>query len=266
MTQSSWNLRHNTPQSTQLRSVDVTQEFEQSKHPIHEELKEIFRQAKRAESPQERKRLRREGLRRMMAAPAQCFWAGYPPQYRDDLRYLEAANYAWDYIERKIHGKIRGRGTAEEKAYDPDKGASPITLWNQSCKGRYEDIRTQQNEWINPNPIDPRTGELLNIDDLPQPELEDNLSASERIYQVRQIVEADAEGKYKNHHVRKTPPPPITIQAAMLAICDITLRGEKWTLKKLAQQFGIPEGTINGKPKKTIGKFFREIGEIIRSN
>ncbi|CDM93729.1 protein of unknown function [Limnospira indica PCC 8005] len=46
----------------------------------------------------ERKRLRREAMRMMIAAPEHCFWKGEPPQYRDDLIYIEATAAAWDWI------------------------------------------------------------------------------------------------------------------------------------------------------------------------
>lgn len=232
----------------------------------HEELKEIFRQALRAKSKTKRKRLRNEGLRKMVAAPEKCFWGGRPPQYRQDLLYIEAANKAWDYIERKIHGNIRGKGTAEEKAYDPDQGdASPITLWNIRCENEYNDLHQQQQPFIRTNPIDPRTGEPLNIDSVPQPDAEeDTIPADELIAQARQMIEADAAGKYQNHYVRQDPPPPITIQAAMLFICDITARGTKWTLAKVARHFNIPPGVMNGRPRQLIKDFFREIGDRLR--
>ena len=227
--------------------------------PVHEELKEIFRQALRAKSAKERKRLQRQGFLKMWEAPRECFWLGEPPHYDEDLLYIEAANKALDYIERKIHGNIRGQGTAEEKMYDPDKGdGSPITLWNIRCKGEYKDLQKQQPSFVR---IDARTGEAFNIEEVPQ-----EASESEDIVEkVRQIIAEDAEGKYKNSYVRQTPPPPITIQDTMLEICHMTAAGEKWTLAKVAQRFDIPPGVMNGNPRQMIKSFFREIGEMIRA-
>jgi hypothetical protein len=226
--------------------------------PVHEELKEIFRQALRAKSAKERKRLQRQGLLKMWEAPRECFWLGEPPHYDNDLLYIEATYKAWDYIERKIHGDIRGKGTTEEKKYDPDKGdASPITLWNKRCKGQYRDLQSKQPPFVS---IDARTGEAFDIEEVAQ-----ESSPPDIVEKVRQIIEEDAEGKYQNSYVRQTPPPPITIQDAMLEICRITACGEKWTLEKVARRFDISPGVMKGKPRQTIKLFFREIGEMIRA-
>ncbi len=232
-------------------------------HPIHEELKEIFRQAKRATSEKERKRLIRQGMNRMMTAPPQCFWPGMPPQYRDDLIYIEAAAVAWDYIERKIYGNIRGKGTAEEKAYDPDKdnAASPITLWNIRCEGEYKDRLERERRLIDPNPKSKNPDEDFNIDDVPQPQPE--LSSAELIEENRQIIAQDAEGKYRNTFVRQNPPPPITAQEVMLEICDRVSRGEDWTLKILAEHFNVPRGTMNAAWARDLKPLLRGIGNIL---
>jgi hypothetical protein len=229
----------------------------------HEELKEIFRQALRAKSKKERLRLQRKGMDMIAKASEKCFWPGMPPKYRHDPLYIEAAQTAWEYITRKIYGKLE-RGDI----YDPDKGnASPISLWNQRCEGAYLDLlRNQQKEQklINPNPIDSRTGEPLNMDDVA-----DDVAASEDdktswLYQVREIIQQDAEGIYRNSFVRKKPPPPITAQAALLEICDRTSRGEKWEYDNLAQHFSIPKGTMRSAWSRTLLPLLREIGDRLR--
>lgn len=234
-----------------------------TEHCPHEELKEIFRQALRAKSEKERKRLRQEGLRKMAAAPEKCFWLGMPPKYRHDPLYIEAAQNAWVDITCKIYGTSK-----RADIYDPDKGdASPITLWNNRCEWAYLDLlRNQQKEQklINPNPIDSRTGEPLNIDDVA-----DDVAASEDdktswLYQVREIIQQDAEGIYRNSFVRKKPPPPITAQAALLEICDRTSRGEKWTLKILAEHFNVPPGVMNSAWSRTLLPLLREIGDRLK--
>jgi hypothetical protein len=226
----------------------------------HEELKEIFRQALRAKSAKERLRLRRKGLRKMAAAPEKCFWLGMPPKYRHDPLYIEAAQNAWVDITCKIYGTSK-----RADIYDPDKGnASPITVWNNRCEGAYLDLlRNQQKEQklINPNPIDSRTGEPLNIDDVA-----DDVAASEDdktswLYQVREIIQQDAEGKYSNNFVRKKPPPPITAQAALLEICDRTSRGEKWTNKILAEHFNISPGTMYAAWTRQLKPLLQKMGD-----
>ncbi|WP_199245848.1 hypothetical protein [[Phormidium] sp. ETS-05] len=234
-------------------------------HPIHEELKEIFRQAKRATSEKERKRLIRQGINRMMTAPQSCFWPGMPPQYRDHSLYIEAAEVAWDYIKRKIYGNVRGQGTAEEKAYDPDhdKAASPITLWNMRCEGEYKHRLERERGLIDPNPPSKNPDEGFNIDDVPDPPLDDS---EEIIRQVREIIQQDAEGKYSKKFVRKTPPPPITAQEVLLEICDRVSRGEDWTIKILAEHFNIDKpGTMNSAWSRTLSPLLREIGDILKN-
>lgn len=231
----------------------------------HEELKEIFRQAKRAKSEKERKRLIRQGINRMMTAPQSCFWPGMSPQYRDHSLYIEAAEVAWDYIERKIYGNVRGQGTAEEKAYDPDhdKAASPITLWNMRCEGEYKDRLEKERELIAPPPTGNGPDEGSDIYRVPEPGREK--SPEELIQEVREIIQQDAEGIYRNTFVRQNPPPPITTQEVLLEICDRASRGEKWTLKILADHFGTPRGTMNAAWAHTLSPLLREISDYIET-
>ncbi|HIK10133.1 MAG TPA: hypothetical protein IGS52_07680 [Oscillatoriaceae cyanobacterium M33_DOE_052] len=235
-------------------------------HPIHEELKEIFRQAKRATSEEKRKRLIRQGMNRMMTAPPQCFWPGMPPQYRDDLIYIEAAAVAEDYIERKIYGDIRGKGTAEEKAYDPDQddAASPITLWNKRCEGEYKSRLARERRLIDPNPKPKNPDEDFNMDDVAQAPPPPEPSPEKIIRQAREIIQKDAEGKCRNTFVRQQPPPPITAQEVLLEICDRTSRGEKWTLKILAEHFNVPRGVMNAAWSRHLKPLLRYIGNILR--
>jgi hypothetical protein len=243
-------------QSNHLRIVPMAEN-----HSIHKELKEIFRQAKREKSAKERLRLLREGIRKMAEAPDKCFWPGVAPQYRDDLLYIEASAYAWDYIERKIYGKVRGKGTAEEKAYDPDKGdGSPIALWNISCKGKYEELRAQQQDLIHPHPKGKDPDQPFNIDDLSGQE--DDISVLELI---REEFETDPTGELSNSFVRQNPPPPITAQAVLLKIYDLTSRGEKWTNKILAEHFKIKTGTMNSAWSLTLLPLLREIGDRLKN-
>ncbi|MBK4732070.1 hypothetical protein JJD41_19660 [Oxynema sp. CENA135] len=229
-------------------------------HPIHEQLKEIFRQALHTSSPKERKRLRRKGLHLMMQAPKECFWRGYAPLFDNDLLYLEASDKAWEYIERKINGRIRGKATAQEKAYDPDKGdASPLTLWNRRCKGIYKDLRQKQKESIHPHPKDPRTGEALDINTVEaEPE---SVPLLER---VREELETDPTGVLKTTWVRKTPPPPITAQQVLLKLYDLASCGEKWTLSKLAKAFDLPAGSMNSTWKRKLKPLLEEMGDRLR--
>lgn len=185
----------------------------------------------------------------MMNAPKECFWRGYPPHYEDDLLYVEASIDAWDYIKRKIHGDIRGSGTAEEKAYDPDKGdASPLTLWNINCKGAYEDKRQERKDLIQETRLE--AGEMAQADDEPS-----------RLEKVRQEFELDPTGVLTTNFVRQTPPPPITVQSVLLCIYDYASCGEKWTLKQLAEEFNVPPGVMNGAWSRTIRPLLAEMGE-----
>ncbi|WP_139240639.1 hypothetical protein [Geitlerinema sp. PCC 9228] len=225
-----------------------------SPHPIHEELKEIFRQALRAESEKERASLIRKGIGKMRAAPDRLFWC--PPNLEDELLYFQAVDDAWDYIERKIHGDIRGKGTTEEKKYDPDKGdASPITLWNRRCEKVYRGLQQDQPQFVS---IDARTGEAFNIEEVPQP-ASNQPSVSELLERVRQVLEEDAEGKYKNSYVRKTPPPPITAQQVFLEIYRRCVAGEQWTIQLLAEHFEVKEGTMNSAWSRKLRPLLQEV-------
>ncbi|MEB3828595.1 hypothetical protein [Phormidium sp. CCY1219] len=229
-------------------------------HPIHEELKGIFREALRAKSAKARKRLRKQGLRRMMQAPPGCFWRGEAPQWDNDLLYLEASHRAWDYIERKINGEIRGKGTAAEKAYDPDKGgASPITLWNKYCKGEYRRFRQEHQASIHSHPRDARTGERLNLDEVAVPD-----GDIPRLELVREEFETDPTGELRRTYVRKSPPPPITAQAVLLKIYDCASCGEKWTLKTVAAAFDMPPGAMNSAWSRTLNPLLKRMGDRLR--
>ena len=238
-----------------------------TEHCPHEELKEIFRQALRAKSEKERKRLRQEGLRKMAAAPEKCFWLGMPPKYRHDPLYIEAAQNAWVDITCKIYGTSK-----RADIYDPDKGdASPITIWSQRCEGAYLDLckgKQKEQTWI--KPIDSGTEDSPTIDDIPALEDEQplfKLIRQERldlIPKIREIIQQDAEGKYSNKFVRKKPPPPITAQAALLEIFDRTSRGEKWEYDNLAQHFNIPKGTMRSAMTLKVLPLLREIGDRLR--
>lgn len=223
---------------------------------IHEQLKDIFRRALQAESPQDCQRLRRKGLNIMMNAPKVCFWRGYAPHYENDLLYVEASIDAWNYFERKIYGDIRGSGTAEEKAYDPDKGdASPLTLWNIRCKGAYEDKRQERKDLIQETPRD-RLGRRLDAGEMAQADDEPS-----RLEKVRQEFELDPTGALKTNFVRQTPPPPITVQSVLLRIYDYASCGEKWTLKQLAKEFNVSPGVMNGAWSKTIRPLLDQMGD-----
>lgn len=229
----------------------------------HEELKEIFRQALRA-SGKKRDRLRREGINKMMTAPEHCFWPfseKKSQKFCDEERYIKASDIAWDYIERKIYGDVRGQGTAAEKAYDPDKGdRSPIEVWNFKCKKEYENLHQNPKHITPPNPIDPRTGEPLNVSDVAQPTDEIPL-----LELVRQEIETDPTGELNNSFVRQKPPPPITAQAALLEIYDRVSRGEKWTNKILAEHFNVPPGVMNSAWSRTLKPLLREIGDRLKN-
>ena len=225
---------------------------EDSKCP-HEQLKDIFRRALKAKSAKERKRLRREGMQLMMAAPEDCFWKGEPPQYRDDLLYIEAAEVAWDYIERKIHGNVRGG-----EVYDPDieNAASPLTLWNTRCKGEYQDRLNRERQLIDNNPKKPDPDEPYNIDNAPPPPVDIPL-----LEYIRQEIENDPTGELRSSFVRQNPPPPITVQDALLVIYDRVSRGEKYTLKLVAEHFNIPPGVVNAAWSRTISPLLKKMGD-----
>ena len=212
------------------------------KHPIHEELKEIFRQALRETDPTKRKQLRLEGIRRTLAAPSDLFWKPKPESEMNQFLYEEAWLGAWDYFERKVHGEIRGKKRTEEKAYDPDKGdGSPITLWNKACKKKYNGfLKTPPQRQV--TPIDYRTGEPKDMDDFAAPTKRQSID--ELMLKIQALIEEDCEESFQKTCIRKTPPPPITCHAVLLAIVKHTINGEKWTKSSLAIEFGIPEQTM----------------------
>ena len=219
----------------------------------HEQLKDIFRRALKAKSAKERKRLRREGMQMMMKAPEDCFWPGERPQYRDDLLYIEAAAVAWDYIERKINGNVRSG-----EVYDPDieNAASPITLWNTRCKGEYKDRLKKRRELINDNPKKPDPEKPYNIEYEPQPSVD-----IPRLERIRREIENDPTGELRSSFVRQNPPPPITVRDALLVIYDRVSRGEKYTLKLIAEHFNIPQGVMNAAWSRTISPLLKKMGD-----
>jgi hypothetical protein len=223
---------------------------------IHEELKEIFRQALQAKSPQEQKYLQQQGMKKMLtawASPKNPFWKGYPPQYNDDLLYIEAASIAWDYIERKIYGNVRGR-----EAYDPDGGGSPITLWNIRCKGEYKNnLENRRIIDTSVTTADPDTA--YGIEDIQQP-----VSYIPRLELIRQEIENDPTGELRGAFVRKTPPPPITAQEALLVIYDRTACGEKWTYAIVAKYFNIAEGTFRTAWRRTLEPLCKKMADRIK--
>ncbi|QYX30520.1 hypothetical protein [Sphaerospermopsis torques-reginae] len=228
------------------------------KSPIHDELKEIFRRALQEESPEERKELQRRGMARMLEAPKKCFWP-HQRQLHDllsnDLLYIEAANVAWDYIERKIYGNVR-RG----EAYDPDKGGgSPITLWNKRCKGEYLNRRKKQHDLIETTFTTPNS-------DTPYGIIEQQPLDVPLLELVRQEIENDPTGELRSAFIRQTPPPPITAQEALLVIYDRTACGEKWTNAILAEHFNIAEGTVLSAWGRTLKPLLKKIGDRIRDS
>ncbi|MDT9189399.1 MAG: hypothetical protein P5681_16430 [Limnospira sp. PMC 894.15] len=201
----------------------------------------------------ERKRLRREAMRMMIAAPEHCFWKGEPPQYRDDLIYIEATAAAWDYIDRKIHGNVRGG-----EVYDPDidNAASPFTLWNIRCKWAYQDILKKRRQLIDDHPPTPDPETPYNIENEPQPSVD-----IPRLQRIRREIENDPTGELRSSFVRQTPPPPITVQDALLFIYDCVSRGEKYTLKLVAEHFKIPPGVVNSAWSRTISPLLKKMGD-----
>ena len=213
---------------------------------IHEELKEIFRQALQAKSPQEQRKLRQKGMEKMYTAPKKYFYSGLPPRYRNDPLYIEAADIAWYYIVRKIYGKVRGG-----KAYDPDDGgASPITLWNIRCEKEYKDILKKQKLKVE------YKDELIDT--------KDKESDTPWLELVRQEIENDPTGELRGAFVRQTPPPPITAQEALLVIYDRTACGEKWTSAIVAKHFNIAESTFSTAWRRTLEPLLRKMADRIR--
>ena len=215
---------------------------------IHEELKEIFRQALQAKSPKEQRELRQKGMDKMHTAwvsQKNLFWQGYEPRYRNDPLYIEAADIAWDYIERKIYGKVRGG-----KAYDPDGGGSPIILWNIRCKGEHDDKLEKQKLKVE------YKDELIDT--------KDKESDTPLLELIRQEIENDPTGELRGAFVRQTPPPPITAQEVLLVIYDRTACGEKWNYAIVAKHFNIPEGTFRAAWRRTLKPLLKKMGDRIQ--
>lgn len=236
-------------------------------HIIHEELKSILRQAKQASSEKGGDSLFRKALRKMHEAPDHLFWQ---PQrqsdfdlkrhgYNTDEAYREAADIAWDYIERKFYGDIRSRGTPEEQAYDPDRegAASPITLWNRRCQGAYTDLIQKEVKGINPNPIDRRTGDPLDMEGLAQ--LNTKSHYVEKLELLLQELTNDPTGVLQNTFVRQNPPPPITVQEILLKIYDYISCGEKWNWGVIAKDFDLNNQTLHSAKRKKIKPLLQEM-------
>ncbi|MCC5896410.1 MAG: hypothetical protein JJU32_00645 [Phormidium sp. BM_Day4_Bin.17] len=186
----------------------------------------------------------------MLSAPPGCFWPGEPPYYRNDPWYVEAADIAWDYIERKFIGDIRGG-----QAYDPDKGnASPITLWNMRCKGAYKDICQRESQRVRGFGDSP----TLNDNLLPQPEAQ-----TPDLQKVCEILETDPTGELSQTWVCRTATAEVTVQEVLLEIYDRASRGEKWTNALLAEHFQIPAGTMNSAWSRKLKPALQKIGDLI---
>lgn len=216
---------------------------------IHEELKRLARQLQQASSLKQRPYLRKM-MTLMLSAPPGCFWPGEPPYYRNDPWYVEAADIAWDYIERKFIGDIRGG-----QAYDPDKGnASPITLWNMRCKGAYKDICQRESQRVRGFGDSP----TLNDNLLPQPEAQ-----TPDLQKVCEILETDPTGELSQTWVCRTATAEVTVQEVLLEIYDRASRGEKWTNALLAEHFQIPAGTMNSAWSRKLKPALQKIGDLI---
>jgi hypothetical protein len=86
------------------------------------------------------------------------------------------------------------------------------------------------------------------------------------IPKIREMIQQDAEEIYSNKFVRKKPPPPITAQAVLLEIFDRISRGEKWTLKILAEHFNVSPGVMNSAWSRTLLPLLREIGDRLKND
>ncbi|WP_286186537.1 hypothetical protein [Geitlerinema sp. P-1104] len=237
---------------TDLDLTTLSKRSKQEGNPhvaLHEELKRLGRQLRQASSAKQRRGLHRKIMTVMLSAPQRCYWPGEPPHYRHDPRYIEAADIAWDYIERKLKGEVRG------EAYDPDQGnASPITLWNIRCKGAYKDICKRESQRVRGF----GDSQTLNCDLLPQPEAQ-----IPDLEKVRDIMETDPTGELSRTWVCRTATAQVTVQEALLEIYDRASRGEKWTNALLAEHFQVPAGTMNGAWSRKLKPALRNIGDLI---
>jgi|GEM_PF-1469541 len=216
----------------------------------HEELKCLARERLQASSPKQRRNLDRKLMTLMLSAPQSCFWPGQSPYYRQDFRYVEAADIAWEYIERKLKGDVRGG-----QAYDPDKGnASPLTLWNMRCKGAYKDICQRESQRVRRLGYSPKQ----NCDFLPQPKMQ-----TPDLQKVCDILETDPTGELSQTWVCRTATAEVTVQEVLLEIYDRASRGEKWTNALLAEHFQIRAGTMKSAWSRKLKPALRKIGDLI---
>lgn len=220
----------------------------------HERLKSLARQLCQTTCSQQRKRYRRQLLRLMEAAPRHLYWI--PPQGQQDLLYLQASETAWDYIQRKLRGAVRGG-----HAYDPDAGnGSLITLWNIRCKGEYLKLKKQQSRWQTSNFSYSRNGERFNrLENQPAPP---NPEPS-LIQRIRRAIFKDVNGKFRSAWVHKAS--GLTAQMVCLHIVDSVLQGENWTLSSLAAHFQISPGSMNSAWTRTLKPLLQELGQELDS-
>ncbi|MCC5899426.1 MAG: hypothetical protein EA395_02620 [Phormidium sp. GEM2.Bin31] len=216
----------------------------------HEKLKVLARQLSKITSTLEHESYLCFILRVMVEAPSRLYWK--PVKGQQDSLYLQASETAWDYIERKLRGKVLGG-----KAYDPDAGnGSLITLWNIRCKGEYLTLKKQEKLRMTSNLIDTSTGEPLN--------LLENLAAPPNsdlpmIEQIRQAIVEDVNGKFQGAWVHKAS--RLTAQTVCLHIVDSVLRGENWTLASLAAHFQISQGSMNSAWTRTLKPLLGELSQ-----
>lgn len=221
--------------------------------PIHQELKELFQAA--SALPKDSPR-RRKLLNRLIEKMQQCgkLWT-----QKENPHHEDAESETWLYLVRKVNGDT-------DTDYDPEKG-SLITLWNRTYKLKLDELtqarKNKQTQWearqrVHPQ-RDSKTGQWQDpIDGIAEP-----APVPSRLEQVQEWVEADATGKLSQTCIRKNRP-DVTAQTVVLRMIQRAQQGEKWTLKQLAEEFGVPEGTMNSFWSQKCKPLLRELGQVAR--
>lgn len=221
---------------------------------IHQELKELFQQARELPktSPRRRKLIDRLIVRMQQSNK---LWTDKQNPWHED-----AASETWIYVVRKLNGECG-------EDYDPDKG-SPITLWNQAYKRKLTELsqgKNKQMQWEAQRRVypqrDSQTGQWQDpIDAVATPE-----PRTSELEEAESLIQADPTGRLTQSRIRRDRP-EVTVKAVALEIIRRVKQGEDWTLQQLANHFDVPEGTMNSFWSQHCKPRLRELGQAANND
>jgi len=190
----------------------------------------------------------------------------------------DAEQETWLYIIRKLDGD-------DIELYEPEKG-SLTTLWNKTYQRKLTELNQkaqQEARRREPHQQDAQTGQWHNpVDKVSVPVPDASLTEAlpiefseatsppkafgftpDWLESLKALIEADPKGKLKQTSIQGRP--EVNVQAISLEIIRRLQRSEGWTLKQLAGQFGLQEGTMNSFWTRACKPALRELGKSIEA-